>query len=735
MLLCLVLSVAAGVAVIRFMVPQYEATASIRIDESGTATPVVDVLQAPVTGTTEIETEQAVLASRSLAEAALDSLRLQVELTAPRHVSRTEVLSDINVTSATASGLYSIKHDAQGRFHIEDLNTDTTLTAPILPAQPVQLPGVTFRLTTAALKYPELRIHIEPRSTVLARMLATTLVVVQPNRNANVLTATYTDPDSVLARDVPNIVAAQFIRTRQSAMQAQARNTVTFLHGQIDTLSGQLRSAEDALQAFREKEQLYEPETQGSTEVQYVANLEGTRNTLDAERSALANVMAGIHAEESRPHASNAQSPYQQLLGFPTIMATPSAGQLLAALATLENQRATLLIRRKDADPDVQTIDTRIHELESQIENLGATYAQSLAQREHAIDSTLTSYSAVLAAIPAKEIEFARLARQAKIYEDINTLLQTKLKEAQIAAAVDDPGVQMIDYAEIPALPVSPNVPLIAALSAILGILIGVIAAFIRNSMDRGVHTRDELALITGVPVLGLVPHIRSPRRTHIETRLISQKDPRNPVAEAYRTLRTNITFAQPDALASTIVLTSPMPRDGKSTSATNLAITLAQQGLNVLLVDADLRRGSLNTLFNVARDPGLSNVLIGAARLEDAVHRVDIGLPQGAGQFSVLSTGTLPPNPAELLASERCRTLIDSLATAFDVVLFDTPPMNLVTDAVVLASKTDAVIVVARAGSTTGEALAYSMEQLNNVRAKVIGTILNDMDFTRDAR
>jgi capsular exopolysaccharide synthesis family protein len=174
------------------------------------------------------------------------------------------------------------------------------------------------------------------------------------------------------------------------------------------------------------------------------------------------------------------------------------------------------------------------------------------------------------------------------------------------------------------------------------------------------------------------------------------------------------------------------MPGDGKSTSAANLAITLAQQGQRVLLVDADLRRGLLNNLFDLPRDPGLSNVLLAGTPIETAVRDVDLG---AGGSFSFLGTGTLPPNPAELLGSEKMRVLIAELEQRYDAILFDSPPLNLVTDAALLGTACDGVVIVSRAGVTTATGLAYAIDQLRAVRAPVLGAVLNDVDFKRDMR
>jgi tyrosine-protein kinase Etk/Wzc len=273
--------------------------------------------------------------------------------------------------------------------------------------------------------------------------------------------------------------------------------------------------------------------------------------------------------------------------------------------------------------------------------------------------------------------------------------------------------------------------------------------------MDRTVHTKEDVQMLTSAPILGLIPRIprdrdkltgvkrlRLPGRSNgvaaatdaltalpvgLNERLVTGADPRSPVSEAYRTMRTNITFARPDEIAKTIVFTSPMPGDGKTTSAANLAITLAQQGVKILLIDGDLRRGLLNNVFGLPREPGLSNVLLGRSALDATIRPIDLG---ENGQLDFLATGTLPPNPAEMLGSQHMKNLLGELESKYDVVIIDSPPLNVVTDAAVLGTVADGVVIIARAGVTEKLGLLYAVEQLQNVRAPLLGAVLNDVDF-----
>jgi capsular exopolysaccharide synthesis family protein len=214
-----------------------------------------------------------------------------------------------------------------------------------------------------------------------------------------------------------------------------------------------------------------------------------------------------------------------------------------------------------------------------------------------------------------------------------------------------------------------------------------------------------------------------------LRSRLVAGRNPRSSASEAYRALRTNLAFAQPEKPPKTVVFTSAAPGDGKSTSSSNLAITLAQQGLRSIVIDADMRRGSMHQALDTTAQPGLSDYLLGGLSLEQVIRRIDL---DGAS-FDFIPTGTLPPNPAELLASTRMQALLEHLEGEYDAVTFDAPPLNVVTDAAVLGARTDGVVLVVRAGVTDRAAVRYAFEQLSAVRARVLGCVLNDVDMKRE--
>jgi tyrosine-protein kinase Etk/Wzc len=465
---------------------------------------------------------------------------------------------------------------------------------------------------------------------------------------------------------------------------------------------------------------------------------------MDVERQGLAQLLREV--ADTSAAGERDFSAYRRVMASPTLLRNPAIGELLTTLAAVENERAELLMRYTPENSDVQVLTQRVNELEQQIAGIATTYLQGLNEQIGAKDRQLAAFSVELARVPAKEIQYARHLREAKLLEEITTLLQTELKEAEIAAALEDPSVRVIDPPIAPDEPIWPKPVLSLGLALLVGLSLGVGTAFAREHLDTTIHTREDLQFVTaGVPVLGTIPRIgqvaaangggRAPRvrvrgAPEVQSRLVTGRDPRNPASEAYRSLRTNITFARPEHTPRTLVFTSPTPGDGKSTSAANLAITLAQQELRCLLVDADMRRGVLHEVFRTSREPGLSNLLLGRESLEKVVQRVGVG--EGA-TLDFIAMGTIPPNPAELLGSPRMRSLLERLEAQYDAVLFDAPPLTVVTDAALLGTHADGVILVARAGATERGAIAYAVEQLNNVRAPLLGAVLNDVDVRKD--
>ncbi|MGQ0560344.1 MAG: GumC family protein [Gemmatimonadota bacterium] len=727
---------------IAWATPVYRGLATARIDRDRSNIAVLDALQELSSGAS-IYTEIAELRSRSLAEDIADSLNLNLAVTEPRRVSRSALFASVEARPDADSAEYVLERLGESQFRLSDPRAGAR---QVRVGEPFQIDGASLTLAPAANDHATIRFRMVPFQ-IAVQKLQRHMKVVRPDREADIIEISYESTDRELAREVPNAAARLFIQRRQAVKSRQARSTVVFLNAQLDTLGNQLRSFEKGLQEFREGESVVSLEAEAEAQVSRLANFQADRDLADAERMALAKLMDEVARTPVKP---NEPSPYRRLIGFPSILSNAAATEMLRSLNEVENRRSELLTRRTLDDPDVIVLSNRIDDMETQLHELVATYLSGFSNQIQSMDDVLRQFASDLRRIPAKEIQLARLKRQAKATEDIYTTLQSRMKEAQIVAAVQDPSVRVVDPAIVPIKPIRPNKPLNVVLALILGVTLGGVIAFVRENLDTTIHTREELQTESGaIPVLGLIPRIRETaeingsRRpiwrlrpaavtTSAETlraHLVAGRNPRGSASEAYRTLRTNLTFAQPEKPPRTLVFTSPAPGDGKSTSSSNLAITLAQQGLRSILVDADMRRGSMHRALETSAQPGLSDYLAGGPSLEDVIRSVQLA----DASFDFVPTGTLPPNPAELLASTRMQALLEHLEGQYDAVIFDAPPLNIVTDAAVLGARTDGVILVVRAGVTDRAAVRFAFDQLNAVRARVLGCVLNDVDARRD--
>jgi tyrosine-protein kinase Etk/Wzc len=276
-----------------------------------------------------------------------------------------------------------------------------------------------------------------------------------------------------------------------------------------------------------------------------------------------------------------------------------------------------------------------------------------------------------------------------------------------------------------------------------------------RERLDHSVHTKEEVEAVAGAAVLALIPHIGERERiTRVArwlpigkggssqaTRLAASnaqdatrlvlKDPQSVAAEAFRKLRTNISFSRPDSPPRVLIFTSPSPGDGKSTSVMNLAVALVQQGKRVIVIDGDMRRGGLHKMLHGRAAPGLSEILVGQTDVDEAIQSLSM---EPFGTVDLLSMGVVPPNPAELLSSPRLGALIEVLRPSYDAILIDSPPVNLVTDAAIIGRESDGAVLVARAAKTSRGELAHAAAQLRQVQVVITGLILNDYNAKRDA-
>ncbi len=305
-----------------------------------------------------------------------------------------------------------------------------------------------------------------------------------------------------------------------------------------------------------------------------------------------------------------------------------------------------------------------------------------------------------------------------QLYQQIYINLLNDLEEIRLARLQNTPNIVQIESAVVPALPIQPRPMETTGLGAAVGLLLAGAIAYLIEYIDDRIRTPEDIERILKLPVIGHIGDLRNGQNGVENIHVVHH--PRSPAAEAFRSLRTNLEFTNVDSSLTRILVTSPGPGEGKTTVSTNLAVIIAQGGKRVLLIDADLRKPKIHSIFGVSNRVGLTTLFRGQIPLRSIMHQVE-----GTDGLYILTSGRLPPNPSELLASAKMDQILHEADREVDVIILDSPP-SLVTDFQVLAAKTDGVFLVIQPGYTHAEVALSTLEQLNRVNAKILGIVLN---------
>lgn len=379
----------------------------------------------------------------------------------------------------------------------------------------------------------------------------------------------------------------------------------------------------------------------------------------------------------------------------------------------LRSQRESARRRGETANPAYNRLRDRMGDLDVLASGL-STEAEETGRR-------LLTARQQLGLFPSRELEMARLERQLALAQANYTLFSQKREDLRLRLEARRPAARVMEQAEPPGRPIRPKRTLSFLLSAFFGAFLAVLLALLQEFLDDRINSAEEAGQILRLPNLGVVPMI-----VEEKLRLAHTIKGYSPVREAYRSLRTNISFAAVDNPVRTLALTSSTPGEGKSTTTANLAASLAMEGKRVILVDADLRRPTMHKVFHAPQVPGLTDVLVGAADLNDTLHQTEV---EGV---RLLTAGSPVPNPAEMIGSEAMAHFVDTLRGQADIVLFDSPPVLAVADATLLASTVDGVLFVVGVSEARRGSLRHAMDMLTRARVRVLGLVLNKVEDQR---
>lgn len=544
--------------------------------------------------------------------------------------------------------------------------------------------------------------------------------------NTNLIELSAKDGDPKKAQILANTVANAYREDNIKTRNYQVIEAKKFIESQMAVIEERVRSSEETLKNFRKKEKLFAV---------------GTPLTGPADE--YVKVRMSIEAIEKQLDGIKESSPIDVEL---SIIAEDPSFPLYKQLSEQELAKKTLLIHYMKEHPAVKEIDAKIT-------NLRAELRKELSSRLRGYKERLKILEKELRDIPEKALELARLEREAKINSDIYSLLKNKYQEVLIKGAEQIQEVTVIKPASLPTVPINQvDIKTNIFIGLFIGLLFGLILAFVRETLDTSIGTIEEVEAFLGIPVLGVIPELsQKEAKKDLEEkyqsiadridldfyyRFITHFSPKSTLAESYRSLRTNIQYASPDKELKSILVTSVSLAERKTTTIINLAITFAQMGKRVMIVDADMRRPAIHHVFGLKRQPGLSEIIIENTALEDAVRTFSdiilggFGLEEfltapGLDNLNIITSGSTPFNPPDLLASEKMKTIIARLKNSYDVVLLDAPPVLPLTDTLILAPQMEGTILIYQVGRMARGALKRVKSLLDGAHAKIIGIVL----------
>ena len=555
--------------------------------------------------------------------------------------------------------------------------------------------------------------------------------VVTPIDKTNLVTISYTHTDPELAQTISNALAEVFVQNNVERLQVGTSKAELALAQEIAKYQGQIKQERDARFNFAKDHNL--PLTATAT------NLEAERERIYSQQLlATENDRRNLKAAYETAKAS--EDPFTN----PEVQKDELIRKLREKLSDLTEKRRSLLEIYTKEWPAVKQLDAQIASTEADLKKAPMQVLASMKKRHDAAESQekelISAYRKQHMTTTAQtkaEIDLAAMSQQLTTDEQyLNTLLQ---KQRELSAISGDGGtnVSVATYSRLPQVPVGPARLRSIIIAFLLSLVAGVGLAFLLDFLDDSIKSLDDIDRYIHLPALALIPAARNetPRigapppataSPNPVTALTLVDDVRSPVAEAYRHLRTSLLLSSAGNPPKTILVTSSQPSEGKTTTAINTAFMLAQTGAEVLIIDCDLRRPRLHANFNLSNTRGLTSYLSGESPLEEVLQSYE-----KTPNLKLLTSGPIPPNPAELLGSDEMRKLLASLSERFAHVVVDSPPAISFTDASILSTFVDGVILVIHGGRSSRAVVRRARQQLLDVGARIFGVVLNNVKAT----
>ncbi|HEX2251162.1 MAG TPA: Wzz/FepE/Etk N-terminal domain-containing protein [Gemmatimonadales bacterium] len=621
----------------------------------------------------------------------------------------------------------------------------------------LDLGTVRFAVTSVP-DVPSATLHVIPHQMAADKLLS--LLTVVPRTATDIIDVTYTSSNPRLAQRVVNTTVTVF--KQLSILNAKEKSTRRreFLEAQLKQTDSMLARAQSELASFRSRQQLASTQDYASSQQTDMLTLDARRAELEADRATFGALLAQLR----KGGAAGEAEALRALASSPAMAENPSVSNNYRQLELMQYKLDSMTTgpwQAAPTNPDLIQLKSLIASTKGQLRQAVSSHVSTLDARIAALRKLRAQSGERLQLLPAMAEEEARLTGRVQTLTSTADEVRREYQKARMAEEVEAGDLDIVDLAGTPYAAIWATAPLKLGLGLLLGLLLGTGGAFLLEALNTSIRKPEDLELALHVPGLAVIPRLasgspapakrgllRPGKKAELDNKrgnanaLGTMTQPFSIGVEAFRMLRTSLVWCEQGDNMKTLVVTSAAPGEGKTLTSANLSVTFAYDGLRVLLVDCDVRRPRLHGLFQVPRSPGLMELLApsysgdgaqsltfnpSAGRTDSGRPVTDVIRPTTVRGLSLLTCGALPTNPSGLLSGVRMRALLQELSKSFDLVILDTPPVLATADAGILASLADGVLLVVRAGQTDRIAAKRAHQQLVNVGARVVGTVLND--------
>lgn len=728
-LVAFIVFILSAVLYIKFSLPVYRATSSVLIQDNSKSPTnnIDDILSGDLFGDQEnVATEMGVLGSRTVLQECINQLGLQVNYFSKAsfpyqplyknqpfdvvfdtlHTSFFNIPFDVKILNANHF-ILSVECDdnlISAYSYSKQHKFGEEIITPYFRISLVKnLNGGTMELTS------DFEFVLNSINKQVANMLEN-LKIETINKDATIVLLTYDDNVQQRGIDILNAIGRAYINLDIKDKAAVASLTLKFVDEQLETTSKQLSDIEHELQDFKEKHKTVDLSTESRAILDKINIVETGRTKSQIELKSLDNLLSYVTSNKDLTELAPSS------LGIPD----PLLIELIQNFQLLQAKRKSLSYGIKNNAPTLRIIDQQIADTRaSLVENI-KSIQQNIGVTNSTLNAEISGYESFIKRVPETERELLSIQRKVEVNQNIYVYLLQKKAETSIARATVVSDNKVLDEASLLDEPVAPNKKLVLFIAFLLAIITPVLIVIFRSLVKSTVSSREEITRLTDVPVIGVIGHLNK------SDNLVVSHKPKSAISEAFRSVRTNLQFFGTREQKKVILITSSVGAEGKSFITINLASVIAMQNFKVVMVGLDMRKPKLFQDFNISNDTGVSSYLIGQATLDQIIRKTSVN------NLDLISSGPIPPNPAELISKKEMGVFFEELGKRYDYILVDTPPLGIVSDAMLLMNYSNINVYIIRENFSKHEYVKSLNELYEEGKLKNISIILNDSNFSK---